>query len=383
MSFKEKVLLALFFVTMLTSLWPNNIYVLVLFSVACWGLLPNRWWDGICVSLLAFSVLYVLTEFVNGTSSSGFISLSILLSPVAFYRFGCWLMQTFKSDAERFKIIFLSVFCYLLPLFLLTGQDIALVGIINESRMMLSDLVNGSEHTLSATLYGLMSSVGIGCIAILFTRRTNIREKIMFASIVALSLLVVIHLVNRTGLIILGCCILFSLYYSARMNAYNVLFIVFISTLLIMLILNSGLIGQDLIDAYANREVNGTSNSAELGGRTVRWEAGISDLLTHPFGWDMPIYGYAHNLWIDLAKIGGWGSLFAFLFATLSTLKNCFRIIRKNKDDFSVVSMSVVLAMFMNAFVEPVIEGSMLFLSIFLMFWGIIKAVSVESLDKH
>lgn len=379
MSFKGKILLALFFLTMLTSLWPNNIYVLVLFSIACWVLLPNRWWDGICVSLLAFSVLYVLTEFVNGTSNSGFISLSILLSPVAFYRFGCWLMWAFKSDTERFRIIILSIFCYLLPLFLLTGQDIALVGIINESRMMLSDMVNGSEHTLSATLYGLMSSVGIGCIAILFTRRTNIREKIMFTCLSALSLLVVIHLVNRTGLIIMLGCVLFSLFYATRMNATKCLFIVLTTVVLVFLLIKSGLIGQDLIDAYANREVDSAYNSAELGGRTERWEAGITDLLAHPFGWNMPIYAYAHNLWIDLAKIGGWGSLIAFLLATGSTLKNSILTIRKNKDDFSIIALSVLLAMFMNAFVEPVIEGSMLFFSIFLMFWGIIKAVSVES----
>ena len=174
-------------------------------------------------------------------------------------------------------------------------------------------------------------------------------------------------------------CVLFSLVYATRMNATKGIFIVFTTVLLVILILNSGLISQDIIDAYTKREIIDGGNSAEFGGRTIRWEAGIADLLSNPLGWEMPVYGYAHNLWIDLAKIGGWGSLIAFLFATVSTLKNCFRIMRKNNDDFSIVSMSFLLAMFMNAFVEPVIEGSMLFFSVFVMFWGIINVVSVES----
>ena len=108
----------------------------------------------------------------------------------------------------------------MLPLFLLTLQDIILVGIINETRVMLGDL--GDDNTLAATLYGLMSSVGIGCIAALFMKGENFLFRIGYIILALLSMMVVIHLINRTGIIIFFACIIAAFSISTKMDVHRV-----------------------------------------------------------------------------------------------------------------------------------------------------------------
>lgn len=373
--FKRYLMLGLFLATMLTSLWPDNIYLLCVFSVTCWIFLPsNKWWDGICRSLFVFSVLYGLMEILNGKSQSGFILISHFISPVAFYRFGRWLLWLFNDETVRFKMLFAATLCYLTPLFIMTAQDMAVTGFINESRIVLYDVINGT--TMAATLYGLMASVGIGCIAVLFTKQTSLLEKISFLIISILSLLTTVHLVNRTGLVILVSCILFSFAYTTRFKLSRMFFSIIVVLLLLCIIYNTGLISDEVVEAYINRESDSVTDSKELGGRTVFLLSNLSSLFSSPFGWESD--HYAHNLWIDLAKIGGWGSLFAFLVATKNIIKNFFKIACMEYNSFRAVTLSIMLAMFFNASVEPVIEGSMLYFSIFMMFWGILKAEIFE-----
>lgn len=363
---------------MITSLWPNNIYILFIFSLASWILLPyNKWWDSISIALLFFSLLYCFFQYRNIGIGSGFMFISILIAPVAFYRFGRWILELISNDRKRLWFLFSFILCYLLPVLLLTIQDIMLVGFINESRRMLID-IGKEDSTLAVTLYGLMSSTGIGFISSLFNKSLNYKHKIILLTISIISMLIVLHLVNRTGVFLLGICLLFSIAYTNKMHFFNILFLLLSLLLVIFVIVKSGLISQDIIDAYLQRETSTSVSIKEFGGRADRWSDAFSNLFTHIFGWERKYY--AHNLWLDLAAIGGWFALIPFLIASLKTINNMIKVIKKQITPFRLVLLTTFISMFFNSMVEPVIEGSLLFFVLFMMIWGMIKSISIESI---
>lgn len=371
-----KVLLFLFFATMLTSLWANNIYILFLFSLSTWLLLPNhKWWDGTCLSLIFFSLFYCLIQYMNSGIGSGFVFISTLIIPVSFYRFGRWIIEWIDDERKRLWFIFLSFLCFLLPVLFLTIQDMILVGFVNESRTMLSD-IGKEDSTLAATLYGLMSSTGIGFISLLFAKALNYKYKIIYLTVFMISILTVLHLVNRTGVFLSLICILFSIIYSTKKNPLRIIPVMLFLLVIIFCMMELGVIDQDILDAYAQRETSTTANIAEFGGRSDRWGDAISNLFTNLFGWERK--SYAHNLWLDLAAVGGWLALFPFLVATFKTFANVKKVIKKEVTPFRLALLSTFISMFFNSMVEPVIEGSLLFFGLFLMIWGMLKSVTFE-----
>lgn len=374
LTIKHYIVLSLFFATMLTSLWPNNIYLLFTFSLSSLLLLrTDTVKTGTSISLLLFSFLYCLNQYTTVGAGSGFVFLSILIAPFAFYKFGCWMMGWLHDDNQRLKFIFITLLCYLSPALLLTIQDMMLVGLVNESRRLLMD-IGKEDTTLAATLYGLMSSTGIGFVSIFFAPKMKLWEKLCYSSICIMAVLIAIHLVNRTGLVLLALCVLFAFAYSSRLKFSRLVIMALLMLIVFVVIIKSGLIPQDVLDAYMAREDAATANVSDFGGRSVLWDDALSKIFTHPFGWER--LDYAHNLWLDLAAIGGWFSLFFFLKVTFSSIKGFFMVMRQKVTPFKTVLLAVYLSMMFNSMDEPVIEGSPLFFVLLIMMWGMVISLS-------
>lgn len=374
---KDKILLLSFFFVVLTSLWANNIYLLFVFSILCWFLIPlNKWWDNVTIYLLIFSLFYAMMVVLNGRNNSYFNLLSYIIAPVAFYRFGRWTMNIFRNDIARQKFLFFTILLYLGYFFILILKDIALVGIVNETRLLLGD--TNDFESWSATLYGMMASVGISCIAVIFTRKQKLWLKLCFISVSILSLLSVIHLVNRTGIIIFLSCLFISLLVYTKFNIKRMTSAVLLITFIVFVVYKSDIIDQNILDAYAQREESSTTNASQLGGRTEKWEVAIDNLFTHPWGWD-DSGGHAHNLWLDIARIAGLLPLFPFLLATFLYIKNfLYLVIKKSYSNFTIILISINTGMILSSFVEPVIEGSLLFFCMLMMIWGVTKSLVVN-----
>ena len=376
---KYYVVLGLFFATMLTSLMPENIYVLFLFSVACFVFLPlKKYWDKACGALVIFSIFYCINQILTVGIDSGFNILSILIAPASFYRFGRWTMDWLVDDTKRLKFLFGSVVCYLLPMLFLTIQDIVLVGIVNPSRHFVTDF-SKDDTGLAATLYGLMSSVGIGFVSVLFIKQLKLKKKVWYSIPLLISILTVIHLVNRTGLALLIICVLFAIAYSSKRNPAKLIIATAIVVIIVLVVLQSGLISQDIFDAYTARENDSSTNTAEFGGRLQKWELAIVDVFTNPFGFDRKLYGYAHNLWLDMCAIGGWLALSPFLVFTIKPLSSFRKLFHSYLTPYRMALMTVFVSMFCNAMVEPVIEGSILFFVMLIMISGMVIALSQEN----
>lgn len=368
------IILFLFFATVITSLWPNNIYILCLFSVATFILLPFRkWWDGISISLLFFSMFYCLIQRMNATDeiSSVFVFVTTLIAPVAFYRFGRWVMEALNNDRSRLWFVFAFVLCYLLPMLVLTIVDIQLGGFINENRTLLGDI---SDNSLAATLYGLMSSVGIGFISALFAKQLKTGYKLLFTILFVIAMVTVLHLVNRTGVIIFGICVVFSFLYSTKFQISKTIYAILVMSVIVVALRYSGIISEDIIDAYMKRERIDAHGANTMGGRSELWRQNFLNLFIEPFGWHRE--QYAHNLWLDMAAVGGLFALIPFLIATFKVLGCFIRIFRRKATPLNLILLTSFVSMFCNAMVEPVIEGSLLFFVLFIMNWGMLKSLS-------
>lgn len=375
MKFRKIVLLIVFFAVLLTSLFPQNIYLLVLFSALTWILLPyKKWWDWVSIGLLMFSIFYAVMIVLTGQIKSGFLTISYLISPVAFYRFGRYLMTEYRTDNARFRLLLFMAYAYLLNVFVLTAVDISVVGIINEDRMLLG--TSTSDDALAATLYGLMTSVGIGCVGACFAKEQKMVIRLLYFILVALSLLTVIHLVNRGGLVILLICLLGAMLINYRNSVGKLLVVLIALTMGVVILINLDILSGDVIDAYEKRNDVRGYGVESAGGRTDLWLMSIENLFRYPMGWEQE--SYAHNLWLDMARIGGWISLFPFIVVTIVALRKLSILYRKGFSSFASMIVVLNLAMFLAAFVEPVIEGSMLFFCMLMFVWGITISVEKE-----
>lgn len=354
-------------VVLLTSLFPQNIYLLVAFSAILWIILPHKkWWNNSTCALLLFSGFYSLMLMLSGQVQSWFLTISYLITPVAFFRLGHYLMSEFKDDDARFKLLLFIAFSYLLNVFILTLVDIVEVGIVNVERVLPSNLTQNSP--LAATLYGLMLSFGIGAIGGCLSRTQSTLIRILYVSLFALSLLGVIHLVNRGGLVIALIALPIAVILLNKKEKNKILlFSIFF--LLCVLVLNySGIISQDILTAYEDRNDVSGYGVMTAGGRTDRWLMYVEDLFTHPLGWSQDLY--AHNLWLDLARVGGWLALFPFLFVSFRIFQKMLYLMRRSNNSFTITLVVLNLSILIASSIEPVIEGSMLFFSILILVWG-------------
>lgn len=365
----DKILLLALFPVLISSLWLYNLYLLYFFAVLCWIIIPyKKWWDGISIPLLSFSVFYAGIVLYKGENPGWSFIFSMLFAPTAFYRLGCFLMKYIQDEMQRQKTLLFIVGVYLFPLFLLTAQDIALTGLVNDSRQMLMDL--GKDDSRNATLYGLMASAGIGFIGTIFIKQQNKWLKMGLILVAALSLLSVIHLVNRTGLVICVACLFVGFALSTRMNVSKMLPILLVFIVVGVFLSESGILDSDVSEAYADRDDrNDDANSANAGGRTELWLDAIGNLFVSPLGWKLK--SYAHNLWLDIARVGGWLAFFPFVKATIAYMMKVKTTLRNGGENGTLMLLlSVNVAMLLNAAVEPVIDGSPLFFSLLMMIWG-------------
>ena len=118
-----------------------------------------------------------------------------------------------------------------------------------------------------------MSSAGIAFVSIIFAESLKLKEKAVFFSLAAIALVIVVHLINRTGIVLLITSIILSFGYSTGMRLSKVVSSLLLLLLVLVIIIKSGLVSQEIIDAYIERESGTTDNAAELGGRSGKWQA--------------------------------------------------------------------------------------------------------------
>jgi hypothetical protein len=128
-----------------------------------------------------------------------------------------------------------------------------------------------------------------------------------------------------------------------------------------------GWISSDILVAYEER--NFDLNTA--GQRTTKWIDTFKEIFQHPFGWaniQSSDNYYAHNMWLDIARVTGVFPFLSLLFVSIQALLIQSRLVRIKKDYFVAVSIGLNTCFLLSCFVEPVYGGLHLFL--WTMLWG-------------
>ena len=213
-----------------------------------------------------------------------------------------------------------------------------------------------------------------------FVKKESFWLRIGFITIALLAMICTIHLINRTGIIVFFVCLSLSFLISSRFKMSNMIVSLLLLLILGIIIIRIGLIDQNILDAYAIREERKGAELYTIGGRYNMWMSAFGDMFRYPFGWTPVYYKYAHNLWLDIARVAGLLAFIPFLIATILHCKNLLRLIcDKYISNFSIIIISINLAMFLASFVEPVIEGSLSSFCLLMMMWGITKSLVVEN----
>ncbi len=370
---KRKILFFFLIVILLLSFGRINIYLVILLGVGTYIMLPIRkYWDNIAILLLVFSLFYSVTLVLDDRVDSWANVISYLLCPIAFYRLGQYFTQCTRTKERFLSLWVILIFCYTLPLAFQTLNSISEVGLVNLYRTMGSE---GEDNALNATLYGLHASIGLAGISVLFCKRSNIRwQKIILSICTVLSLLTVIHLVNRTGLVVLIACLCVCIFYSKRNKPKFLLGYIAIIAIFVIVAIASGVINEDIVEAYMYREERSEeTETTDAGGRVPLWTNALEHLFTHPLGF--PKERFAHNLWLDVARVSGLLPFFMFMIASIKNYIYLYRIYRRDEYEITPFVLGLNVVMFLSSFVEPVIEGSALYFYLFMFLWGCNKVI--------
>ena len=127
--------------------------------------------------------------------------------------------------------------------------------------------------------------------------------------------------------------------------------------------------------SYASRMDDKKYGAATAGGRTERWEKSLVNLVEKPLGWKLEEFGYSHNLWLDVLRVGGFISFFLLIAFTIRSLLQSKRAISVDSKNTALNNLIVIytLAFYLQFFVEPIFEGSFHLMVIFCFFQGVVN----------
>lgn len=316
--------------------------------------------------LLVFSFLYVTFGYLTGFISNA-QQMILFSSPVIFYLFGADIFRYLKTEKAFLIFVVGMILCYSFEVYYTILQNVIQTGeIINVSRQF---YFRGNEaRQLTATLVGVNVSLGMIGIPLFFILSKYKVLRCCYLTLGLISLLTTIHLVNRSGLAICILCFVSVFIYYFRNSRVRLIVLVSLIVLLYFILLNSGIINSDIVDAYERR------NDIDLmtgGDRPRRWIEALRQLFVYPFGWaennGTTVY-YVHNMWLDIAKVVGIIPFSVLMAATINSFLNLKKLFKTDRNIVAAVFIGLNACFFFSCFLEPIYGG--LHFCLYAFMWG-------------
>jgi hypothetical protein len=337
--------------------------------------------DSNVICLFLFGFLYeILSSFNNNDLNRDVFSiLPNIFVPSLLYIVGKYISVKYNNKQIWLFFLFFLTFAFsLIPMVSILLQIIE-NDFITGTRSLY--LIWDKNNEISATGLGSYFVLNMAAIGLMNLKRCTRTEHRIFVGIILLfllSLMCVIRLGSRTQLIIAVISVLVTYFYNYRANSFIKNFsVLFFSILGLYYLLGNFNTEADWFTFYADRLNENESGFGTAGGRTERWWGSFQSIFTDPFGWEFSRYGYAHNLWLDTARVAGILPLFFLLFFTLSAIKIFTLSLTKLNDNLFFKNYVLVyfLAFFLIFNVEPVLEGMYLLFLLFCLFVGFLKGI--------
>lgn len=365
----------LFFVAILfvTSRTLDGYLILITSLFFLYLLLIKQLHDTQSFILLIFSSLYILISYINGVLPGNTYIIGILICPSLYYLYGKYMYINRTSDNQIILFLLVISTIFLAYTFYYTIIDIEYTGIINPQRRF--NFLD-PDSTVAATLNGVISSLGLCGIGFLFFTKNDLDRKMRISLITTAlcSILINIHLVNRTAILaIILIVITGAFYYNKKNFAKIVLFIIFLF-LLLFTIIKLNIIDTNILDAYETRN-EGESDIKGGGGRFERWGIAIQYMIQYPFGFSHMSHDfYAHNLWLDSARNAG---IFPFLLLVIffiKSIRSYASVYKKSNSALGYYLLSLYNCCTIYCMGEPIIEALPLFFYLYCFISGLLNS---------
>lgn len=321
---------------------------------------------------LAFGLSYSLIDIFNtGYIRYAYNILPVINFPIA-YLMGKVIGKNKPYD-EHLKILWLLAFSlamltiisiyisFIEEGFSTVARDIKLIGYENGSNSFLYTATGLYSKLLPLTLF----------IPFIFFKIDKKYKYLYFVSAL-LAFVCCLRLQSRSAIYIASISLIIPLIFGGQGNLKNKVCGILFIVITCYYVLNNFSDELLVIERFQNNnafENAGQESRADLAKKT------LIELSTKPFG-GMIFERYAHNLWIDCARVSGWLPAFLLIIITWNFIKSTIFIYKENYINKSyrifIVVLSVCLLTYFNT--EPIIEGASMLFTFFCIYFGIVQS---------
>lgn len=332
--------------------------------------------DGNFLLLLLFSVCYAIFYMFDLNLGSQYV-LIYTLFPCSFYLIGKSFHPKGTQSYPLFKFMFLVGLSFSLP------SIISILLVINEKGFVtlerdVSLIWNDTIIPATNMAAFFVLNMSIPAFLIAYFKKFNLFYKLLLTITFIISVVCLLRLGSRTQLSIFFITFLVTLVYLIRKQTLKQNLMLF-GTLFVLfnVFLSYVSFGKnsDIMSAFTGRMDSKKYGAATAGGRTERWSKSIINLWEEPLGWQLTEFGYSHNMWFDVARVGGTLSfilLLIFTVVNVITIKNAIQTDHKNIL-LNTIFICYNLSFYLLFFVEPVFDGYFPVFILYCFFLGIIS----------
>lgn len=377
---KEKILLMLLFVMLLNPFFYGyRIAILFVFIIFFQNKKYLANFDSNVYLLFLFAASYEIIGSMRIDTDVTMLSIiPNIFIPCLLYLVGKRISSIYSLENIRiFFLFFISFSLSVIPLISIIIQ-IANGGFELSNRSMY--LIWDKNTEINATGLASYFSLNLASIGLLnLSTRTSVQKKINIAILILfiLSVICVIRLGSRTqlGIVLLSFLVSYLLSFS-RGYFFKKLFIIFLAISISVFIFIS-LSKMPEVSILFQRGDATDSGIGTAGGRSMRWIGSFNSIFTDPWGWKFSRYGYAHNLWLDVARVAGVIPLVFLIFISFASFKLYIKSFKILKDShyLKVYISLILLSIFLGFNVEPVMEGMYLLFLVFCIITGFLSGI--------
>ncbi len=304
-----------------------------------------------------------------GYSNAGVIAKTIkyLVSPICAYLIGMLLAIERKKKDSIVKLYMIGI----LPYFMHGVLDLITFNGFSGYEREIADFWTGEMW--KATLVCTFFAMTVPLMFIAFVTK-GIYKRIGYILMTAVSVYACIVTASRTviyiGVIVIALEFVLYLIESKKINDKNrtkiILQLLFAFAVIAVII---ALNANKLMETDFFRRL--TSSDMDSEPRIKLFMNIILNCWKYPFG-NMP-YFYSHNTWLDFLRESGWITFFCFCVITVISVKHVVKIY-KNKSiafDHRLAVVAMMTALYMDMFVEPIMDGAAMLFCLFFYFMGI------------
>lgn len=312
------------------------------------------------IFIICYSSFFLLNEhkvWLENISSLLFIFLCYFMGSIL----------NFNKQNKLYIVSCASILSLSLVAIISIYRDIIINGFEDNLRSI--DYFYSPGSSISATVMGGYLYLGTIAASFIFFKS---KYRIFYILYTLLIFFAAVRLGSRTLMILLFMNIIIGYVFFFKFNIRQIIITIIGCGLSIRYIY----LKQDLLLTYFNdRLEDSQSGFGTAGGRLEKWSYALNTLLEHPLGWELTNDGYAHNIFLDAARVGSILSLFTlaiWFFFILGKFAKRFSNFKFKYVKVFYLAFFVVALISFN--VEPILDGFAYFLATFLFILGCMEA---------